>query len=178
MAKLLPQLAQTQNPEGISALGLNLKGFIFQLITFVLLLLILKRWVFPRLVATLEKRREVLEQSLVHARQTEEALHSAETRAAGLLKKAREQADAALADAKRQTEAIIAKAETAAVERSDRILKESESLLKQQTAGLREELRSELAELVVLTTEKVIEKKLDDKSDRVLIEHSLKELAK
>ncbi|MBA3757557.1 F0F1 ATP synthase subunit B [Candidatus Saccharibacteria bacterium] len=178
MALLALQFAEAQNPEGIAALGLNLKGFLFQLTTFVLLLLVLKRWVFPRLVATLEKRREVLERSLVQARQTEEALQSAESKASELLRKARLQADAALEDAKKQTEAIISKAEAVAVERSERILKESESQLEQQSIKLREQLRNELAELVVLTTEKVIERKLDDKNDRALIESSLKEMAR
>lgn len=178
MQYLDPQFAQAESSGGISALGLNLKSFIFQLITFVIMLLILRRWVFPRLVATLEKRRETLEQSLVHARQTQEVLASAELKAVEILKKARQQADAALDDAKKQAEQTIASSELAAEQRVARILKEAEAQLEQERQKLRLELRSELVDLAILTTEKVIRQKLDEESDRHLIEASIKELAR
>ena len=64
MDTLAPKFAES---SGISSLGINLKGFLFQLITFVIVLLILRRYVFPKLVATLEARRSALEQSLAQA---------------------------------------------------------------------------------------------------------------
>lgn len=161
---------------GISSLGLNLKSFIFQLITFLLVLLILRRWVFPKLVTTLESRRETLERSLEQAKETTEALEAAEEKASKLLHKAREQADASLADAAKKAEAVVASAENAATERAGRIIKEAESHLEQERQRLHQQLKAELADLVIQTTEKVIRKKLDDKADRELVEASLKEL--
>jgi len=67
----------SSSSSGISSLGVNLKAFIFQLVTFLLVLLILRRWVFPKLVATLESRRDALERSLLQAKETEEALKAA-----------------------------------------------------------------------------------------------------
>jgi F-type H+-transporting ATPase subunit b len=164
------QFAQSSS-GGISSLGINLKSFIFQLITFLIVLLILRRWVFPKLVATLEARRKTLEESLVQARQTEETLHQAETKAGEILKQARTQADAALAEAGSKAEEIIAKGEAAAAERAARIIKEAEARL-----GQERELRKELAGLVAIATEKVLAKKLDEREDRALIERSLKEI--
>jgi uncharacterized membrane protein YhiD involved in acid resistance len=97
------QFAQDSS-SGISSLGINLKSFIFQLITFLIVLMILRRWVYPKLVATLEERRKTLEESLIQAKQTEEALQKAEARSAELLQKARVQADAALVDASSRAE--------------------------------------------------------------------------
>ena len=57
------QFAAESSSSGISSLGVNLKSFIFQLITFLIVLLILRRWVFPKLVATLEERRKTLEEA-------------------------------------------------------------------------------------------------------------------
>lgn len=163
---------------GISSLGVNLKSFIFQLITFLIVLLILRRWVFPKLVATLESRRQALEQSLLQAKQTEETLQKAESQAAEILQKARAQADAALADAQSKAEEIIAGGETAASERAARIIKEAEDHLDKERQRLHEQLRGELAGLVVATTEKVLRRKMNERDDRALIEQSLKELAK
>jgi F-type H+-transporting ATPase subunit b len=169
------QFAQSSS-GGISSLGINLKSFIFQLITFLIVLLILRRWVFPKLVATLEARRKTLEESLVQARQTEETLHQAETKAGEILKQARTQADAALAEAGSKAEEIIAKGEATAAERAARIIKEAEARLGQERERLHSELRKELAGLVAIATEKVLAKKLDELEDRALIERSLKEI--
>lgn len=171
-----PILAESSS-SGISSLGINLKGFIFQLITFLIVLLILQRYVFPKLVATLEKRRETLEQSLVQAKQTEETLAKAEARAAEILAAARVQADEALTEAKAAGEALIAQAEEVGRERAAHIISEAEAHLEQERAKLRQELREELADLVADATEKIIHQKLDEQTDRVLIERALKEIA-
>lgn len=170
------QFAAETSQGGISSLGINLKSFVFQLITFLIVLLILRRWVFPKLVATLEERRKTLEESLRQAKQTEETLQKAETEAGDILQKARAEADAVLAEAGAKAEDIIAKGETAASERAARIIAEAEQRLGQERERLHGELRSELADLVAAATEKVLRQKVNQQQDRKLIEQSLKEL--
>lgn len=170
-----PQFAQSSS-GGISSLGIDLKAFIFQLITFVIVLLILRRWVFPKLVATLEARRRTLEESLVQAKQTEEALAKAEEKASQILHKARETADQAVTDAKSQAKEVVAKAEEAAAQQADRIIKETASHIDQERAKLHDELKKELAGLVAEATEKVLKTKLSAAADAKLIEQSIKEL--
>lgn len=177
MINTTPQFASAQSSGGISSLGINLKGFIFQLITFLIVLLILRRYVFPKLVATLEARRKTLEESLAQAKQTQEALEKAEIKAEEILAKARTQADLALAEAKARADEIIANGEKDAEQRGARIIVEAEGRLAQETERLHSELKGELLSLVVATTEKVLRKKLDEREDRKLIEESLKELA-
>ncbi|HVX58223.1 MAG TPA: F0F1 ATP synthase subunit B [Candidatus Saccharimonadales bacterium] len=175
MLNINPQFAASSS-GGISSLGINLKSFIFQLITFIIVLLILRRWVFPKLVATLEERRKTLEESLVQARATQEALEKAEEQSAEILHKAREQADSALADAAAQAKEVVAEAEAKAGEQAERVLAEARAQISQERDKLREELKGELADLVVLTTEKVLRTKLNAKEDARLIEQSIKEL--
>ncbi|MEX1995241.1 MAG: F0F1 ATP synthase subunit B [Candidatus Saccharimonadales bacterium] len=163
---------------GISALGLNLKEFLFQLVTFALVLLILRRYVFPKLVATLESRRETLENSLVNAKETEAALQEAEAKAAQLLRQARGQADEALASAQTTAREIIDHAEAAGAEQAARILKEAETIIEQERRRLREQLKTELTDLVILATEKVIKEKVDPKKDAALISRAAHEVAK
>ena len=171
------QFAADNSSSGISSLGVNLKSFIFQLITFLIVLLILRRWVFPKLVATLEARRKALEDSLVQAKQTEEALKSAEEKVGEMLHDARVQADAILAEANAKVDAIIAKGEASASERAARIVAEAEERLGLERERLHKELRGELAGLVAVATEKVLRQKINQTEDRKLIEQSLKELA-
>jgi F-type H+-transporting ATPase subunit b len=168
------QFAQADSSGGLGAFQLNIKDFVIQLITFVLVLLILRKWVVPKLVATMDQRRQALEQSLVDAQATEEALAKAEARAEDILSKARAQADEALAEAKDAGSGIIAKAETAAAERAELIIKEAESRLAEERDKLRTELRAELADLVSDATAKIIHEKLDQKRDMSLIERAIK----
>jgi F-type H+-transporting ATPase subunit b len=160
--------------SGLGAFNINLKGFIFQLVTFVLVLLILRKWVVPKLVETIDRRQQTLEQSLENAKATEEALTKAEARAEEILSKARTQADEALAEAKDAGTGIVAKAEAAAAARAELIVREAESRLNEEREKLRTELRGELADLVADATEKIIHEKLDQKRDISLIERAIK----
>ena len=164
--------------SGIGAFNINLKSFVFQLITFVIVLWIFKRWILPPILRTLDNRRKTLEESLEQARQTEEVLHQTEARVAESLQKARAQADAALADAKDEAKKIIAAAELRGGESAERIKKEAEAYLAQQSEKLRQELRAELVDLVAQATSKVIEQKVTAKDDGQLIEDAIKVLSR
>ena len=169
--------AAESSGSGIGAFNVNLKDFIFQMITFILVLLILRKWVIPKVVSTMDARQATLEKSLKDAKATEEALAKAETRAEEILSQARAQADQALADAKDAGAEIVAKAEAAAADRANLIVKEAESRLAEEREKLHLELRGELADLVADATEKIINEKLDQKRDMSLIERALKGLA-
>lgn len=160
--------------SGIGAFNINLKSFLFQLVTFALVLLVFKRWILPPILKTLEDRRQTLEQSLENAKQTEETLAKAEVTAEGILTKARVQADGALAEAKKAAAGHIAEAEAKAAERAVLIIKDAEANLSEEREKLSQELRKELAVLVADATEKIIDEKLDPKKDMSLIERALR----
>jgi F-type H+-transporting ATPase subunit b len=161
---------------GISSLGLNLKAFIFQLVAFVIILLILRRYAFPKLIATLEKRRETLEQSLVQAKETEKTLKEAEKKAAELLNEARSQADELLGDASEQAKTVVISAETAGAQQAGRLIKEAEAHLEQERSRLHDQLKAELADMVADATQTVLKRKLSAPEDDKLIAESIKEL--
>lgn len=175
--KIAAHFASTDTPaSGLGAFNLNMKSFLFQLATFVIVLLVLRRWVFPKITATLEARRKTLEESLVKAKETEEALTRAEAKSSQIIAQARDQADQALADANNQAKDIIAKAEATADAQAKRLIEEASQRLGQEHLKLQEQLRNELTDLVITTTEKVLQQKVDQVEDRRLIEGQVKEL--
>ena len=179
MVLTAPQFADTTtSSNGIGAFNINLKAFIFQLITFLIVLLVFKRWILPPIMKTLEQRRRTLEQSLEQAKKTEETLAKAETRADVIIAHSRAQADKVIAEAKKAAAEAIAKGETAAAERAALIIKEAEARLESERKKLRQELRAELTDLVADATEKIISEKLDAKHDMDMIDRAIKELAK
>ncbi|HSX17969.1 MAG TPA: F0F1 ATP synthase subunit B [Candidatus Saccharimonadales bacterium] len=166
----------SSSTSGIGAFNINLKSFIFQLVTFVIVLLIFKRWILPPITKTLEARRQTLEDSLTKAKEIEEALARSEEKSNEILQKARQLADQALSDANSHAKDIITKAGSAAEVQAQRIIKEAEDRLSQERQNLHEELKGELADLVVMTTEKVLRNKLNEHEDRRLVEEAVREV--
>ena len=172
------QFAASSSPQsGIGAFNINLKSFIFQLVTFILVLLVFKRWILPPINKTIEERRQTVEKSLDDAKKTEETLAKAEASSEEILSKARAQADQALSDAKKAASSLINEAEAAGSQRAELIIQEAKGHLSQEREKLRLELRTELAELVADATEKIIREKIDTKRDMSLIERVIKGVA-
>lgn len=170
-----PFLAEASSQaSGIGAFNINIKAFVFQLVSFLIVLLVLKRYALPPLVKTLDDRKSTLEKSLEQAKQTEETLAKAEAAAEEILSKARAQADEALAESKKAASGMIAEAEDKAAERAAMIVKDAETRLGEEREKLRQELQQEMAELVANATEKIIDEKLDAKQDMSLIERAIR----
>ena len=162
-------------PEGIAALGLNLQAFLFQLITFVIVFVILRQFVFKKLVKTLDDRRDAVEKSIKHAAETEEKLKKAEETIAGLLADGRKQADELVAAAHKEATQMVEEAESKAAKRAEHIVSEAKSSMDVEVAKAREALKAETAQLVAAATEQIIKQKLDPAKDAALIDSALKQ---
>ena len=160
---------------GIGALGLNLQAFLFQLITFVLVLVILRKFVYGKLVDTLEARRQAVVDSLKAAEQSAKDLEQAEEKVSKLLDEAREEARGIVETAHKESTVMIEDAETKAAKKAEHIIASAESRMEQEIAAARRELRTETAQLVALATEKVLGQKVDAKTDAKLIATAIKE---
>lgn len=160
---------------GLSALGLNVQSFFFQLITFILVLLILRKYAYGPLVDTLEKRRQAVVDSLKAAEQSAKDLEKAEEKVAKLLEEARAEARGIVDTAHKESSAMIEDAETKAAKKAEHIIAQAESRMEQEITAARKALRSETAELVALATGKVLGQKVDAKTDAKLIETAIKE---
>lgn len=160
---------------GLSALGINGKAFLFQLITFVLLMLLLRKFAYPTLVKTLEERRLAVEQSLDQAKEATEALAKAEVRIAAQLKEARVQADSIVEASHKEAAQLLEAAEVKAVKRAEHIVAEAKSQMDTEIRKAQDELRSEAVQLVAAATEQIIRQKVDSKQSAEAISGALKE---
>lgn len=163
---------------GLSALGLNVQSFVFQLITFVIVLVLLRKYVYGRLVDTLEARRKAVEESLDKATEAAKELEQTEKKVATMLDEARAEAQDIVALAHKEATAMVEEAEVKAAKKAEHMITQAESRLKQDIEAARTELRHEAASLVALATEKILRTKVDSKADKDLIAAALKEVSK
>lgn len=174
---ILTQFASEQaaNGGGLAVLGINLQGFLFQLITFVMVLLLLHKFVYGKLVNTLEERRKAVIDSLDNAKEAALELEKTNEKTAEMMKKARESAQEVVAIAQKEAAQTIETATAKASKKVDHMIEQAQSRIESQTADAKLALEAEMIGLVARATEKVIGEKITTKSDGDLIKKALKD---
>jgi F-type H+-transporting ATPase subunit b len=165
---------EAESAEGIAALGFDTKAFVIQLITALIVIYILQRYVFGRVVTMLEKRREAVEESMRASSEAMEMREKLEKDTAKALAEARQEADHILARTQEQASQIIKDAEESAVNKANNLVSEARKKIDEETARARRKLEAEVVELVIEATEVVAGEKLDAKKDSALLTRALK----
>ncbi|MEK7621081.1 MAG: F0F1 ATP synthase subunit B [Patescibacteria group bacterium] len=171
------QFAASETGEkagGFAALGLDLSSFIVQLITFLIVFYILKKYVFGRIIDVLDKRQKTIEQGVKSAQDMTEQKEKLEKEVAKLRSEARIQADDILAESRKQSEEIVAKSAEAATAKTDKMIEDAKKKIDEEADRSRRSLKNEIVTLVVDTTEKLIGSKVDANKDKALIDQALK----
>lgn len=163
---------------GISALGLNWKAFLFQLITFVIVLLILRQFVFGKLIAVLDARQKTVDDSLRNAAEIEKELKNAKKTVEGMLADARKEADEVLSASNKEAAQVVDAAEQKAAQRAEHIVKEAKAQMDVELVKARKELRAETAKLIAEATGRIIREKIDPEKDSKLISEALEAASK
>lgn len=159
-----------------AVLGLNLKLFIAQLVNFGVVLFILWKFVFGPVAKKLQQRTETIEKAMADAAGTEKEKQEFEVWKQTEMNKARSEASSIVTQA--QNEAIKAKdvIMSAAKEEQDKMLQQTKKLIEQEKSQALQSAKAELADLITMTTEKLIRTKLDEKKDKDLIKQTLSDL--
>jgi F-type H+-transporting ATPase subunit b len=150
---------------------------IVEILTFLIMLAVLARYVYPEVVKVAEARRRAIAEEL---REAEEARAEAQQRL--------EEAKANLEDARKTAQQVIDAANKSGQQARQELKEKAEEEARRIADASRKEIegdreralqsaRSEVATLVVAATEKVIGETLDDRKHRELIERAIEEVA-
>lgn len=162
-------------PASLTAIGLDLKALIFQVVNFAILLWLLKRFAYKPVMRILEARRLKIEESLATAERLESEKTRLEAQRAASLASAEAEAQAIVAQGKKQASELLAVAESRAQAEAERMRQQTRAQLQQEHVALKDAVAREAVSLVARATEKVIDQKLDDKSDAKVIERAIHE---
>ncbi len=170
-------LAATESAEqvgGVAALGVDVKKLAFQLLTFVLIFLLLKKFAFKSILEALEDRRQKIDEGLKLAEDMGKRETELNEQVERTMSKARSEAESVIAKSHEEAGAIVAEATAKANKRAEEIAAEQQGRFELEVAKARTELKKEVLGLVVDATETVLEEKLDDARDRKLVERALR----
>lgn len=159
-----------------SSLGIDWQLLILQIIAFLVLLAILKKLVYPSLVAMLDKHDDSIRASADAAISAERHAAKAEEETAKLLDEAKQEANDIVTTAREEADQLISEAHKKAENQSETMIKTAKSEIEKEILEAKKALRNETLDLVVLASSKVLGEKIDTEKDQVLITKAIEEI--
>lgn len=162
--------------ELISNFGIEPILLAAQIVNFLIILWLLKRFAYKPIFQMLEKRRKVIAEGVENAQKSEEVLQKALDEEKATLKKAQNQAQEILSDAQKQSLETISQAEENAKVRVEKILSDAKKEIEQQTVEAEKQLSKHTAELAVTILKKSLSGMTDAKSQKEIVGKVTKKL--
>lgn len=151
---------------------------LFQLIAFIVLMLLVSKFALRPMLATMRQRQEHIENQIKTAEQSrkdaekllaeqKEALNRARLEAKEILERAKAQKE-------REAEEIIKQAQ----ERAERLIQEATGEIQREKEKALADLRDEIGSLTVQLASKMLEKELDEKGQSQLVDRYLEQVGR
>lgn len=160
--------------EGIAALGIDPKAFIIQLITWLLVFVVLIRFVFKPIIRILQQRQDTIDEGIRLTTEMVSQKDKLDAEVEKQLASARKEADAIIAKTHDEATAMIKTAEETAQEKVNAMIADAHAKIEEETIKARRSLEKEVIDLVIEATEIVTSEKLDPRKDADLIKNALK----
>lgn len=153
-------------------------GLLFWMVlSFSILAFILGKFGWPVIVNMIEERGNYIEESLKKADEANAALANIKAESEKLLAEAKNERIELLKEANRQKDKMIEEAKTQANIEADKIIENARESIQMEKDNVVKEIRTQVAALSVEIASKVVRKELgDDKSQRDMIEKLLDEV--
>jgi F-type H+-transporting ATPase subunit b len=161
--------------SGISKLGINLPGLIAQFINFGILLVaftfVFKRFVFPMM----DERKKRIEEGLQASEDAKHKLAEAQTEVSGEMQRARQEAQALIAQAQQTSARMAEEARGVARTEAEGIIDRARAEIQLERDAAIQEIRRQFGDLAITAAERVIRRNLDRQAQHDLIEQVLRE---
>src|SRR6056297_116395 len=157
-------------------MDISIPTLIGQAGTFLVLVLVTMKYVWPPLTQAMEQRRQKIAEGLAQSDAAEKALEKAEAEAEQIIREARAKSGEIIDQAGKRSNEIVEQAKQDAIAERDRQVAAAEADIKLATNQAREALREKMAELMISGAERVIEQELDAERHRKLLDKLAAEL--
>ena len=157
--------------------GVNWQLFISQLIAFIVVALVLKKFAYKPVLDMLDQRRERIAQAEANAEKIQAELAETQAERDKVLAEANQKAQEMIADAKEAAKQVGEAEGQKAVKQAEEIIRKAREATEADRDQMMSELKAEIGRLVVETTSKVSGKVLTDEDQQRLIDETNRELA-
>ena len=151
-------------------------SLIGQMLTFVIFVWFCMKFIWPRLISTIEERQKTIADGLSAADKGQRELEAAKHKVNVMLDEAKQKTAALLAATEQRAQHIIEEAKAQAVAEQARIIKQAEVDIEQQTNTAKRKLYTEVSQLAVLGAEKIIARQINASDEEQLLTELLSEV--
>ncbi len=169
-------LAQEEEAGGGALIDVVPGLMIWTIVTFAIVLFVLRRLAFRRVQAMIDERRDRIREALDEADKAREEARQLRELTAKEREEAKVERERILEDARRRGQQAQAQARDEAQQDLERRLEENQRAIEAENRKLREQIRRDVVELTLLASEKVTRKALTAEDQRRLIDETLSEI--
>jgi F-type H+-transporting ATPase subunit b len=160
----------------LTALGLDYKILIAQLINFALLLVILYKIGYKPILKFTDERKKKIAKGLDDAKNAEEAYTNAKEQQTELIVHARKEAQKILEESKVVSEKQRQESLQKTKEEVQKVVEQSKKKIMAERDKMLSEIKSEVVEMVIESTQKVLQGAVDETVDRTWLKKQLEKV--
>jgi len=149
--------------------------FLWTILTFLILFGLLAKFAWKPLLAVLDRREEIIRQSLDDAEKAKHELQRLQQESKEILSTARVEAQSILAKTRSEAEKLKGEIRQKAKAQADSILRDAEKQIQVETEKAIAALKSDVVDFSLLVASKLIKRNLSKEDNQSLIEESLKQ---
>jgi len=164
--------------EIFKTFGLDPYLLIAQIVNFLIIFYLLKRFLYKPINNMLKKRQELAQEAINTAKENEKILEKTKELEKDVLKKARVTADEIIKDAKNQAEDIRKQAEAATKLQTDKMLKDAKAQIELETAQAQKQLDKYVTRLSLDILKKTLSNVFTEKEQSEIVEKAIKVMQK
>jgi F-type H+-transporting ATPase subunit b len=142
--------------------GLEPKYIVMQVVSFLVVLFVLYKYGIKPVTATMDDRNRKIEAGIKHAEEMHAKLAAAQQESAAIVKKANVEASRIVEDARKTAKDFLDRQIQEASAKANDVMAKAQQAIELEHRKMLSDARTEIARLVVTTTERVLAKRLTD----------------
>lgn len=162
--------------SSLQSIGFDWQVAVAHVVNFLIVLWLLRRFVFTPLQDKLKERRQEIESGVADAQKAEKKLQNAKQKRQEILDKAQKQRQEILQQAREQAESVKADARSQAEKEAEAMLADARRQIEMERAQMKDELRKHTGDLVVAACEKLLTREVDTDDHDELVTQAITEL--
>lgn len=164
--------------EIFGTFGIEPSLILAQIVNFLVILYILKRFLYKPLFTILKKREDLVKESVQKADESNKALENAQEEERKIIAKAQETAKQIISEAKEQANDIVKRAEDNAKNQSDKMINDAKVQINLETQKAESELNKYVSQLSLEMLKKSLENVFTEKEQKEIVAKATKEMQK
>ena len=147
--------------------------FMWTIVTFLIVLFILKWKAWGPLMSALDKREEDIKNALLEADRAKENAEKASQDYEELIKKAHSESQQIISNSKTAGEKVKNEIESSAKEKAEEMIEKAKIQIESESQKAIQEIKSSVVDLSIEAAGKILEKNLDSEDNRKLVDQTL-----